>query len=80
MNIHFLTFKTSNSFFSMTANPINPTVTMNIKMVCRAFLPLAGGVSVFYLTSADSLPQITRTPFYIHGAANILPRAKQGAK
>lgn len=30
----------------MIANLINPPVTMNIKLVCRAFLALAGGVSV----------------------------------
>lgn len=34
----------------MIANPINPPVTMNIK---GPFLSLAGGVSLFHLTSAD---------------------------
>lgn len=64
----------------MIANPINPPVTINIETVCSAFLSLAGDVSLFHLTPADSLPEITGTPFYIQGVENILPRAKQGAK
>lgn len=70
MKMHF-------SYFSMIANLINPPVTMNIKMVCRAFLALAGGVSV---PSADSLPEITGTPFCIQDVENILPRCKVRCK
>lgn len=64
----------------MITNPINPPVTMNIKMVCKTFLSLASGVFLLHLTSADSLPENTGTPFYIQSVENILPRAKQGGK
>lgn len=62
------------------AKPINPPVTMTIKMVSKAFLSLAGSVSLFHLTLADCLPEITGAPFYIQGVENILSRAKQGGK